>query len=450
MKKLSHSVNSVNTFNPASTLPLLLLVLTTLVFTGCERKTTTPVATPTASPSSLSADPAIGAATIGLWQTAARQLQDCGDGSQTLRNQIGALLADPTEQSLADARQAWHQTHNRLLAFSVFFAIADSAPGLFGELTAHRYHLDGQPIQPGFIDYFDVYQQSGIVNDMAMTLSAEALRNQHGITDNTDISIGFHAMEYLLWGERGQRPVEDFAPITTLTAEQEQMDLRTVDLSNNRRRIYLQLLAELLVDDCAKLHQHWLDQNRELYQNYHGLQTGSQLQLWQTALTHVVTELAQTLDGLNGDDKSGGAGNSATTDPDLEIPGVHNQFAGLEPQAIASILAGMTSLLYGSDAAQTEASEPGLAQWILPGLPPLPTDPEPNDQSQQPDSPAQLSTLAQALSETLTSLEAESSWPPSAASQQKLSVLLQTLNLGLKLSGQDADAPPQEDSSPDK
>ena len=59
----------------------------------------------------------------------------------------------------------------------------------FAALDDFRQLLDTHPIQPGYLDYFDVYTHSGIVNDIAVPITASAIRAQHGLTESLNVSV---------------------------------------------------------------------------------------------------------------------------------------------------------------------------------------------------------------------------------------------------------------------
>src|SRR5690606_17067548 len=179
------------------------------------------------------------------------------------------------------ARDAWRRAHNAYMEFQLLSALSGSNPGLFGALAEYDFALEAWPIQPGYLDYFDVYSHSGIVNDMALPLTAEAVREQHGLTDSSDVSIGFHALEYLLWGENGERPLADFAPATP-DAAQEEAGMRTVDLPSNRRRALLRLLSQLLMDDLREFKQAVENPNGLLRRAYLTLPPESRVELLRT------------------------------------------------------------------------------------------------------------------------------------------------------------------------
>ena len=401
------------------------MACTVILLGACENKNTANLDTAPTVEQETPLDPHATTATDAAWQLANQGLQACVADSQQLRSMIRQLLEAPSADTLNQSRAAWRQAHTDILAFSVFFSLADSNPGLFGELASHRYNLDAHPIQPGFIDYFDVYPVSGIVNDMAITLSAEALRQQHGITDDSDVSIGFHAMEYLLWGEHGERPPTDFVSANTVNSEQAQQGLRVVDLPNNRRRVYLQLLAELLIDDCTRLAQFWQDPTQVLLINYQSLQTGSRLQLWQAAINAVVnnieaalTPVPVTAEDNQADTLATEADGEATSADDFVQ---HNIYADQEARVIAAQLRGLAMLLYGNPDSEDQDPANQLAAWIkLPAATPTT------------DQPAPLLVLQDSFKQVIAMLSSQSSWPLAEADLKTVQTLLTAIQAAVQ------------------
>mgnify|MGYP000238056823 CR=1 FL=1 len=148
-------------------------------------------------------------ASLGAWELGTISLQATADEALALQQSIDNLLQENTQHALDQARDQWHISHNRYREAAIFLVIGESNPGLFGHLQTLNFNLDAWPIMPGFLDSFDVYTQSGIVNDITVPLNAESVRQQHGFTDDSEVTLGFHAIEYLLWGEGGQRPLAD-------------------------------------------------------------------------------------------------------------------------------------------------------------------------------------------------------------------------------------------------
>lgn len=214
-----------------------------------------------------------------FWQQGSRSFIAAAKSAATLRDSIVDFLQDSSEESLLKLRQQWHAAHNQYSASAVFRALSDSNPALFEPLRNANFCIDAHPIQPGYLDSFDVYRYSGIVNDIAVPITAAAIRAQHGFSDDTDVSTGFHALAYLIFGEDGERPLADLQAQSTLSTEQINNGLKAIDLSQNRRRSLMKLIGELLLDDIRQLQTQWQLDTGQLQLSYLALAPDSRLQL---------------------------------------------------------------------------------------------------------------------------------------------------------------------------
>jgi hypothetical protein len=110
---------------------------------------------------------------------------------------------------------------------------------------------DSFPILPGYIDGLNEWPDSGIVNDMSLPLTRESLVAQQDATMEGEASIGFQVIHFLLNGEPGH--ARDAAALQ-LVSELSDQDLGELsDQPANRRRVYLQLATDLLVEDLTLL-----------------------------------------------------------------------------------------------------------------------------------------------------------------------------------------------------
>lgn len=171
-----------------------------------------------------------------------------------LNTSVKQLLADPSEENLQLSQQAWLKAH---LAFLM------SQQMTFGDLNSNNlysdtlhnelkypffaddlenlllldsvaFFIDATPMEEGFLDALKYYPDSGIMMDITIKIDRETLRQQHGISSEEEICLGFHPLEYLLW----ERPITDFA-------------ISDQDNSHPvmRRRKALGIMAELLEED---------------------------------------------------------------------------------------------------------------------------------------------------------------------------------------------------------
>lgn len=165
-----------------------------------------------------------------------------------LQDAINALVANPTEEALATAKQAWlaaREPYGQTEAYRFASGPIDADDGPEGLLNAW-------PLDESYIDYVDGSATAGIINNTSdyPTLSKELLESLNEEGGEENISIGYHAIEFLLWGQdltdpsalqNGNRPVSDFVSATNA----------------DRRKEYLTICAELLLDHLKLMVDTW-------------------------------------------------------------------------------------------------------------------------------------------------------------------------------------------------
>ena len=117
------------------------------------------------------------------------------------------------------------------------------------------------PIDESFVDYVVGSPLSGIVNDPQdypqINAQVIAASDEKGGIEN--LSTGYHAVEFLLWGQRpdqtsgpGERPYTDYVDGGTAA-------------NQDRRRTYLKVASQLLLDDMRALEAQWDLDNKTSY-----------------------------------------------------------------------------------------------------------------------------------------------------------------------------------------
>ena len=117
-----------------------------------------------------------------------------------MQTAIEAFLADPTEATLGAAKDAWltaRDDYGPTEAFRFYDGPIDNpADGPEGQINAW-------PMDEAYVDYVDGDATAGIINDTAgypeITTDVLVAANEEG--GETNISTGWHAIEFLLWGQ---------------------------------------------------------------------------------------------------------------------------------------------------------------------------------------------------------------------------------------------------------
>lgn len=173
--------------------------------------------------------------------------EDSLEAAVALDDAIGALLEDPSEEKLQDARDAWRAAREPYLQTETYRfyegPIDNTEDGPEGLLNAW-------PLDENFIDYVADNDNAGIINDLDATIDAEALIGLNEVGGEKNIATGYHAIEFLLWGQDqdddgpGARPYTDFVDGGTAA-------------NQDRRREYLRVVSALLVENLASLVDAW-------------------------------------------------------------------------------------------------------------------------------------------------------------------------------------------------
>ena len=182
---------------------------------------------------------------------------------EMFQSSIVMLTGQANNENLSLSKQAWLDAHSayELTTLHRYFAAQ-----LLGEqnslaLMQIQYQINHWPIIPGYIDYVNGYPDSGIVHDINVNLDVDSLREQHGAFDISEVTLGFHVIEFLLWGydsDSVPRPAADFDAVLELTSQETESGYSLEQLSNNRRRLFLSVATDTLVEDFRALQSLWL------------------------------------------------------------------------------------------------------------------------------------------------------------------------------------------------
>lgn len=251
----------------------LLLIFSLFLLAACSPKNES---TDEDQSGEIQIDSSAFAAQVGI--VAYTSLSNASLTAQTLDSQLASFMYHPNPMSQAEIQQAWRQAYDSFLGSIIFaYLPIQDPPDWHSQHIGYRdllTQLDSWPIEGGYIDYVKGYPFSGIVNDLTLKIDEQSIRSQHGFTDPTNASLGYHALEFMLWGNQGKRSAHDFfpqentAPIPPSDADPIAIEVDTSNLAqtevieikpqnHNRRRQYVQLLIELLQKDLHRIQRRW-------------------------------------------------------------------------------------------------------------------------------------------------------------------------------------------------
>ena len=189
--------------------------------------------------------------------------------AQALQEAIDALIAEPSEETLTAAREAWLASRNPYQQTEVY---------RFGNAIVDEWEgkVNAWPFDEGLIDYVDdsyggatdenEYAALNIIANPSVTLAgqevdaseitptliADTLNEADGI--ETNVARGYHAIEFLLWGQdlNGTEPGAGERPYTDYVSGEE-----CTGGNCDRRADYLKAATDLLVSDLEEMVAAW-------------------------------------------------------------------------------------------------------------------------------------------------------------------------------------------------
>lgn len=170
---------------------------------------------------------------------------DAHAGALALQKAVDAFVAAPSEVGLQAARKAWleaREWYGQTEAFRFYGGPIDGEDGPEGQINAW-------PMDEAYVDAVDGAPEAGIIADRSVSIDMDTLAGLNEKDGEENISTGWHAIEFMLWGQDlyedspGRRAWTDFVDGQAPNAD--------------RRRDYLKVTTELLVKDLAGLVDAW-------------------------------------------------------------------------------------------------------------------------------------------------------------------------------------------------
>lgn len=173
--------------------------------------------------------------------------------AQALREAVAAFTAKPSAETLADARTKWlaaREFYGQTEAFRFYGGPIDNDNGPEGRINAW-------PMDESFVDSVQGKASAGLVNNRKFAINKKNLSAQNERGGEENIATGWHAIEFFLWGQDlsdtgpGNRNFEDFVDGKAPNAD--------------RRRQYLNVVTDLLIDDLTTLMKAWAPDAKNNY-----------------------------------------------------------------------------------------------------------------------------------------------------------------------------------------
>jgi putative iron-regulated protein len=175
-----------------------------------------------------------------------------------LKTAVDEFVASPSENNFQAAKDAWlasREPYGQTEAYRFYDGPIDGGDG------EPEGYINAWPLDEALIDY--VSDGSGgqdlsdnrqnIINNSTEypTLTIEVLKDISGYNDNeSNVTIGFHAIEFLLWGQ------DITAPSAKMDGQRAYTDYTTAT-NAARRGQYLKVVTELLIADLKSVVDQW-------------------------------------------------------------------------------------------------------------------------------------------------------------------------------------------------
>lgn len=201
-----------------------------------------------------------------------------------LKADINAFVATPSVTTMEIAKNSWKMArapYGQSEVFRFYNGPIDRDGGPEGLLNAW-------PLDEAYIDYVIGAPQAGIINNLTEfpEISKELLESLNELDGEKNVSTGYHAIEFLLWGQdtyvdgAGRRSYEDYVLGRGLNA--------------NRRAAYLLAATDLLVEHLQGLVNEWAP-NADNFRR--GFETQKQTATLKNILSGVVYMAGDELSG---------------------------------------------------------------------------------------------------------------------------------------------------------
>ena len=171
--------------------------------------------------------------------------------TQEMHNAIIKFVQAPDNNSLTNAKNKW-------IAARSIYGITEAFRFYGGPIDGvNKYGEEGPeglinawPLNEAYIDYVKGSSNAGIINNLSLEINNDTIIAANMSEDDADVSTGWHAIEFLLWGQdfsletAGIREASDYLPTNEI---------------NIRRRAYLVATSALLLEHINWLSMEWLE-----------------------------------------------------------------------------------------------------------------------------------------------------------------------------------------------
>ena len=165
--------------------------------------------------------------------------------AKNMQETINAFMESPSAESLEKAKQSWIDSRFPYLQTEVYRFYG----GPIDDEDGPEGLLNAWPMDESYVDYVEGSPKSGIINNTEKypEITQELLLSLNEKEGEENISCGYHAIEFLLWGQDfnsdgpGNRPFTDY----------------TTAANADRRKEFLKVTVNLLIENLQSLVDDW-------------------------------------------------------------------------------------------------------------------------------------------------------------------------------------------------
>lgn len=297
--------------------------------------------------------------------------QDALDDANELEAAINAFTANPTQATFDEAKDEWKEARESYGTTEAFrFA---NGPIDNEEYEAPEGLLNAWPLDEAYIDYVqasDAQYNGGIINNPELypTITKALLVDLNEGEDEKSISTGYHAIEFLLWGQ------DITAPAANLPGQRAFTDYTTAE-NADRRKAYLNAVADLLTDHLTYLADLWkeggsyrntflaLPENEALQNIYLGIITLCSSEL-------PVERMSVALENMDQEDEHSCFSDNTHRDVYLNFKGILNVYEGeygdIDGASLADLVRQANSGQYNNTEEAIDATGTDIAAILTP------------------------------------------------------------------------------------
>ncbi len=213
---------------------------------------------------------------------------DTLNDAKILKEKLKDFTNSPTMILMENAKAAWlnaRESYNQTEAFRLSNGPIDAEEGWHTSYGVPEGQLNAWPLDENMIDYTtnakgrktsgNIIDTKGMFNPggenpttvdvSTITSSALATLNENG--GDANVATGYHAIEFLLWGQDQDYAnfIKDGVTNGALVAGQRSLADYTTDANANRRKQYLNAVASLIVADLESMVSAWVDDDSTNY-----------------------------------------------------------------------------------------------------------------------------------------------------------------------------------------